>query len=206
MHRLDGSGFFQRDDWISLPANWNNSIVVGKGYNTQNASIDADFWTQVQAVLVRYQTQGPSGREADLVVGEPALLYGTPALRKVHIGQGAFRLSVTDAYAKRCAITGEKALPVLEAAHIKPYAEAGPNTVTNGLLLRSDMHKLFDDGYITVAPDYRIEISKRIREEFENGREYYQYHGKELLTLPKVVSSRPDTIFLNYHNTAVFRP
>jgi putative restriction endonuclease len=198
--------FFRREDWIPVPANWSNSIVVGKTYDTNKHNIDAALWQQVQLTLMRYQEPAAIAEKAELLVTEPVPLYGAPVLRKVRIGQGAFRLSVTDAYTKRCAITGEKTLPVLEAAHIKPYAEAGPNTVTNGLLLRSDMHKLFDDGYITVTPDYKVEISKRIREEFDNGREYYQYHGKELLILPKAAGNRPGADYLNYHNTTIFRP
>ncbi|MEX2345578.1 MAG: HNH endonuclease [Balneolaceae bacterium] len=82
-------------------------------------------------------------------------------------------------------VTGEKTLPVLEAAHIKPYSEAGPNLTKNGLLLRSDMHILFDKGYMTVSDHHRLEVSRRIREEYENGREYYAYHGKELVNLPE---------------------
>ena len=84
---------------------------------------------------------------------------------------------VTDAYNRRCAVTGERTLPVLQAAHIKPYAESGPNRVSNGLLLRSDLHILFDRGYVTINRDYRLEVSPRIREEFENGRQYYAMAG-----------------------------
>lgn len=198
--------FFRREDWIPLPSNWSNSIVVGKSYDSAKSEIDAALWQQVQSTLARYQVSSLNHQDLTLAITEPEVLYGTPTLRKVRIGQGAFRLSVTDAYTKRCAITGEKTLPVLEAAHIKPYAEAGPNIVTNGLLLRSDMHKLFDDGYITVTPDYKVEISKRIREEFENGREYYQYHGKDLLIIPQAPSNRPRADYLDYHNTTIFRP
>jgi putative restriction endonuclease len=79
------------------------------------------------------------------------------------LGQGAFRVLVTDAYQRRCAVTGERTLPVLESAHIKPYARSGPHSNNNGLLLRSDLHKLFDLGYITVTGDMRIEVSKRIK-------------------------------------------
>jgi putative restriction endonuclease len=57
------------------------------------------------------------------------------------LGQGAFRLLVTDAYQRRCAVTGERTLPVLDAAHIKPYAASGPH----------DPHAQFDAGYITVS-------------------------------------------------------
>ena len=195
--------FFKQEDWISVPADWKDSIVQGKTYTTDN-SIGLALWQQIEATVSRYLSGVPS---ADNVfkVAEDTPRYGTSILQKVRIGQGAFRISVTDAYSKRCAITGEKTLPVLEAAHIKPYAEAGPNYISNGLLLRSDMHKLFDEGYITVTPDFKIEVSARIREEFNNGREYYQYHGKPLLILPKSVDSQPAKIHLDYHNSIIYR-
>ena len=99
-------------------------------------------------------------------------LYGNSILTKVRIGQGAFRVLVTDGYSRRCSITGEKTLPVLEAAHIKPYVAAGPHLLSNGILLRSDMHKLFDSGYLTITKDRKVEISSRIKEEYQNGKEY----------------------------------
>ncbi|MFD2570099.1 HNH endonuclease [Spirosoma soli] len=196
--------FFQKEDWIPVPADWANSIVQGKKYNTSN-DIGADLWKQVETTLASYLIAAPSKQDSFLAA-EEFPQYGNPVLRKVRIGQGAFRISVIDAYQKRCAITGEKTLPVLEAAHIKPFSESGPNQIANGLLLRSDMHKLFDDGYITVTPDYRVEVSKRIREEFNNGREYYQYHGKQLIILPELNLNKPSKIFLDYHNSKIFRP
>jgi putative restriction endonuclease len=104
--------------------------------------------------------------------------YGEPTLIRPRLGQGLFRVAVTDAYSRRCAVTRERTLPVLEAAHIKPFAAGGDHEVANGLLLRRDLHVLFDRGYVTVTPDYRFEVSRRIREEFENGRDYYVLHGK----------------------------
>lgn len=126
-------------------------------------------------------------------------------MTKVRIGQGAFRVLITDAYSRKCSITGERTLPVLEAAHIKPYSEAGPNFISNGILLRSDMHTLFDSGYLTITNDFNIEISSRIREEFQNGKEYYQYHGKSLLFLPKNNIDWPDKKFIDWHNTYIYR-
>jgi putative restriction endonuclease len=111
---------------------------------------------------------------------------------------------VTEAYERRCAVTGERTLPVLEAAHIKPYADSGPHLISNGLLLRSDFHILFDDGYVTVTEDLRLEVSKRIREEFENGREYYRYRGKPLTVLPASIGERPSKDFIRWHNERVF--
>jgi putative restriction endonuclease len=134
---------------------------------------------------------------------EPAR-YGAEYLTHARLGQGAFRVLVTEAYERRCAITGEQTLPVLEAAHIKPYAESGPHVISNGLLLRSDLHILFDDGYLTVTEDLTVDVSKRIEEEFHNGKEYYQHRGKSLLMVPGSSYERPSPEFLCWHNEKIF--
>src|SRR3546814_20197591 len=85
-------------------------------------------------------------------------------------------------------MTGETTLPVLEAAHIQSYADEGTHQVSNGLLLRSDFHKLFDAGLVTVEPDYRIRISGRIRDLYFNGKAYYRLHGQQLAGLPEARS------------------
>lgn len=72
-------------------------------------------------------------------------------------------------------MTGERTFPALEAAHIHRYSRGGDHTLSNGLLLRSDPHKLFDLGYLTIDPStLKIRVSGKIREEFENGRDYYR--------------------------------
>ena len=109
------------------------------------------------------------------------------------------------AYQRRCAVTGEKTLPVLEAAHIKPYAAQGPHRVSNGLLLRSDLHKLFDLGYVTVTPELRLEVSGRLKEEWSNGREYYAHHGQPLNFLPVDSANLPGRDFLAWHNENRFK-
>src|ERR1035437_5100063 len=55
-------------------------------------------------------------------------------------------------------------------------------------------------GYITVTPDSHILISKRIRQEFENGKDYYALDGEALLILPERPQDRPSADFLNWHN------
>ena len=107
---------------------------------------------------------------------------------------------VTEAYNRKCSISGEKTLPVLEAAHVMPYSEKGPHSPNNGLLLRSDLHILFDRGYLTVTPDYHIEVSSKIREEFQNGRDYYKYHGSQLHHLPESQRAMPSSRYLKWHN------
>ena len=131
--------------------------------------------------------------------------YGKAMLIRPRLGQGGFRVVVTDAYRRRCAITGESTLPVLEAAHILPFAESGPHETSNGLLLRSDFHKLFDLGLVTVTPTYQIEVSSRIKEEWFNGKAYYSLHGRKLQSIPDQATDRPSAAMLQWHNEHRFR-
>jgi putative restriction endonuclease len=122
----------------------------------------------------------------------------------VRFGQGAFRLRLLDAYGGRCAVTGEHALPVLEAAHIQPYLGPASNHVQNGLVLRADLHRLYDDGYVTVGPDLRLEVSRRLRDEFDNGEEYFRMEGRTL-QVPRIASMQPSREALLWHAEKVFR-
>ncbi len=188
--------FLDRAEWIPIPSDWHSNIVSGRGYDNQDA-IGAGLWAQLQDQLLHKA----SATDASSQMAADALRYGSEYLMRNRLGQGAFRVLVTDAYTRRCAMTGERTLPVLEACHIRPYTEEGPHTLTNGLLLRSDLHILFDRGYLTVTPDdYTIEVSGRIREEFSNGREYYALHGTNLKVLPPNTDERPSTEFLSWHN------
>ena len=93
---------------------------------------------------------------------------------------------------------------MLEAAHIKLYSSGGPHEPENGLLLRTDLHTLFDQGYVTVDADQlKVVVSNRIREEFENGRDYYHLHGRAI-GLPRESNTLPSREYLAFHNS-VFR-
>src|SRR5207249_11000325 len=129
-------------------------------------------------------------------------MYGDPVLVRQRLGQGAFRLVVMDTYQRRCAVTKEKALPMLEAAHIRPVSEGGQHLVTNGLLLRSDVHTLFDRGYVTITPSYEFRASRRLRDEFDNGEEYYALQGGDL-SIPPRANDRPGQEFLEWHCSKV---
>jgi len=133
--------FFKREDWIETPSNWGKSIVQGKSYDS-NDDIGKEIWNKVEKLLDKHLHLEviEEGKSQLILEDTDSPAYGKSVLTKVRLGQGAFRVLVTDAYSRRCSITGEKTLPVLEAAHIKPYAESGPHFISNGLLLRSDMH------------------------------------------------------------------
>ena len=194
--------FFPRDAWISVPADWSANVVVGKTYDTTEPA-GRTLWQQVQERMAGIVPDAAAGIEA---VGEGIQdRYGQPQLVRPRLGQGAFRVLVTDAYQRRCAMTGERTLPALEAAHIQRYSESGPHQVDNGLLLRSDLHHLFDLGYLTVTNDYVIQVSRRIRAEFENGRDYYALDGQPLKVLPTATVDRPSQVFLDWHRTTLFR-
>jgi putative restriction endonuclease len=184
--------FFAERDWVPVPANWAPNIVSGRTYDLL-VSPGRELWAAVQSRL--------PARVPSLVAEAPR--YGTPVEVAPRLGQGAFRVLVTDAYERRCAITGERTLPALDAAHIRPYAGQGENRVSNGLLLRSDLHRLFDRGYLTVTPTHKILVSRRIREEFANGRDYYALEKSEL-RLPARAEDRPDSTALQWHTDTVF--
>jgi putative restriction endonuclease len=189
--------FFPERAWIPVPTDWAPNIVQGKTYDTEKEP-GTSLWDAVGANLQALGLWWPNELRDGESRDDPLYLV------KGRLGQGAFRILVTDAYQRRCAITGERTLPVLEAAHIKPYAEQGPNLVQNGLLLRSDLHILFDKGYLTVTPEKSVEISGRIKEEFDNGREYYAYQGKRLTVLPDDLNQQPSKDFLSWHNENVY--
>lgn len=186
--------FFEERDWIPVPPSWSKNIVTFKTYSTGDSEGLA-LWDAVHSRLSDIQAT---------TITERGARYGDPQLIRPRLGQGTFRVLVTDIYHRRCAVTQEKTLPALEAAHIRPYAHGGAHDPSNGLLLRRDIHSLFDAGYVTVTPDLRFEVSRRIREEFENGKHYYALHGQRIV-VPEQLQYRPDSNALHWHNDQCFK-
>jgi putative restriction endonuclease len=188
--------FFNEPDWVPV-SDWPRQIVRGKGYDTSEAR-GAEIWQEVQN---RLASPVPVFDESVLVETER---YGEPQILLPRLGQGAFRVVVTDAYRRTCAVSSSHILHILDAAHIRPYSQEGTHSPANGLLLRQDIHTLFDRGYITVTPEFRVEVSKRIREEFNNGEDYYKMDGCEI-NLPELHQLRPAGPMLAWHNENIFR-
>lgn len=97
----------------------------------------------------------------------------TVALRR---GQPKFRKKLLSIYGYTCAVTGTSFPPILEAAHIVPYMGEKTNHVTNGILLRTDIHTLFDLGLLGINQSYKVVVSSSM-----NGTEYEAYNGKKIL-------------------------
>ena len=191
---ISGPIFFGHDDWIDQPRDWKRNVVQGATYDL-NEGEGRRIYEQCLR-LAKSRSLPPAGSVEEKRYGE---WFARPRL-----GQGSFRVAVLDAYGRACAVSREHSLSVLEAAHIKPYAESGPHEASNGLLLRADIHRLFERGYVTVTPEYRFEVSPKLKEEFENGKTYYPFHGCAI-GAPRSPQDRPDPTLLDWHNRLKFR-
>ena len=191
--------FLARDRWIAPPADWSSNLTRGKTYDT-DVGEGKRLWDSLMVAVADSSVVTRTSETRAVPAG-----FGTTTMIKPRLGQGAFRVMVTDAYERRCVVTGERTLPVLQAAHIKPYSLVGAHELTNGLLLRSDLHTLFDQGYLTVSPsDRRLLVSGRIHEEFENGRDYYALQGR-VISEPRPGFPPPSVEALEWHAQQVFR-
>ena len=190
--------FFPPQLWVRQPSDWGRQNLRYKIYDLTLGE-GLRVWRECQERVPALAPRVPVAT----TIGQPEQRWGTPVLIAPRLGQGAFRVAVTEAYSRACAVTGEHSLPALEAAHIKPFALEGPHSISNGLLLRSDLHRLFDRGYVTVTPRYKLEVGKQLKEHFQNGKSYYPLHGNDLI-VPHAVSQRPDPELLRWHNENVF--
>lgn len=195
---LSGPVFLERASWVRPPDGWPENVVQGKSYDLTGGE-GARIWQECRAAATQPGTVGMPSPQP-----QSTERYGEPVLVRPRLGQGTFRLAVTGAYGRACAVTREHSLPALEAAHIRPYGDGGVHEVPNGLLLRSDIHRLFDKGYVGVTPDHHFVVSKSLKDDFANGRTYYPLHGSEI-KLPDRVEDRPSPEWLEWHMEEKFR-
>lgn len=191
--------FFDDSVELAPPRSFAKNIVRGKGYDLDGPEVDTDA-ERLFGLLMAGNAAGV-GSAQPLVV--PGPVFGEDAVVRRRIGQGAFKALVLESYERRCAITGHKIAPTLQAAHIKPVSRGGENRVDNGLLLRSDVHTMFDRGYLTVDTSHRLRVSPRLREEFGNGEEFYSREGT-VIALPQRTVDHPGKAFLEWHGDEVF--
>ena len=187
--------WFDEGNWVRDDADWAGNIVNGKSLDL----LHGEGQRILSDCIARTNAHVP-----ELEQVEDSLRRGTPVLVEPRLGQGSFRIAVTKAYSGACAVTQEHSLPALEAAHVKPFAAGGANSLANGLLLRADIHRLFDMGYVTVTPDHVFRVSKHLMDDFHNGREYLRHHGQPV-ALPEIEAERPNPELLDWHSAAVYR-
>ena len=130
-----GEPFFLKEaQWIPVPPDFSLNILQGKGYDTEDGATGKILWETITERLATLATADFNPGPATIAAVK-SVRYGEPLLVRPRLGQGTFRVIVTDAYERRCTITGERTLPVLEAAHIKPYSAGGRHEPENGPLL-----------------------------------------------------------------------
>lgn len=191
--------FFSRDEWVAPPSDWSRTgIQQGKTYR-----LNVGEGHRVFRECLERANAGDRYWNVDRVA-EDAPRYGQPMFVSPRLGQGLFSLAVRDAYRGACAVTREHSAPVLEAAHIVPYGRGGEHCIDNGLLFRSDLHRLYDRGYVTVTPDYKFRVSSSLREDFNNGHSYYSFDSTTI-ALPEELSSQPRRERLEWHLQEVYR-
>jgi putative restriction endonuclease len=191
--------FFPSGGTADAPPGFARNIVQGKSYNLAEPSVAPYFGELLHLLL---------GAVVELDLSEPwhrtGPVFGDPRLAPYRLGQQAFQAVVLNAYHRRCAISGTHIPPVLQAAHIRPVTSGGEHRLDNGLLLRSDVHTLFDRGYIGVDPGYRLRVSPRLRDDFGNGEQFYAQAG-QVIALPDRRADRPQREFLEWHLDEVFK-
>lgn len=181
---------FPEDAWVPQPSDWPARNLTPMRYDLAEGE-GRRIWERCKVTAASLNSLQ--------MAKEQSARYGAAITVQPRLGQGAFRVEVTDAYERSCAMTGEHSLPALDAAHIRPYGDDGPHCVSNGLLLRADLHRLFDRHYITVSPDLRIMVSHRLKQDYQNGKSYYPLHGQPL-RLPHSTTDRPADEHLRWHN------
>jgi hypothetical protein len=171
--------------------NGNYRIVVGAGRDSRirgdgNGRFEGlvEEWKReavvydLEEILARYLASLPTGKERRLI---------ELAIRQ---GQQGFRRRLLTAYRNSCAISGCDVVEVLQAAHINPYNGPATNVTSNGLLLRADLHNLFDAGLISISEDYIVRVARHLR-----AGDYGMLHNQEL-RLPGRPTDYPDSAAL----------
>lgn len=187
--------FFPPSETFPSPGDFARNLVRGRSYAL------ADLPTTHSAIeaFAHYLHEVPD--DTSLLIRPET--HGEAITTIPRIGQQAFKAVIAENFHHHCAITGDKVRPVLQAAHILPIEHGGEHRRDNGLLLRSDVHTLFDRGYIGVDDRYRLQVSPALRQQFGNGDWFYQHAGMPI-EIPDKKSNRPNRDFLAWHSDAVF--
>lgn len=166
----------------------------GLSFPTQVVKLKYFHQEDIKLSIVGEQKHGTSFE----LVGSNKKQYQSSKTKKRR-GQPQFRKTLLEAYSNKCCITGEICLDVLQASHIQEYISEKSNHVQNGLVLRVDLHRLFDSGLISIDTDYKVSVSPLLDSTY-----YRSLNGKTIL-LPKKIEDYPSKEALSLHKEIVFR-
>lgn len=184
---------------LPQPEDFASNLTSAKGYDlaASGRHVDLVFATMLDRAEIRWDDGDlpASGRHDPVEFRE--------RLTRARLGQQAFQGLMLTSYDRRCAVTGNRVVPVLEAAHIQPVTNGGTHTVANGLLLRSDVHRLFDRGLLGINERYELQVSPLLRARWGNGKEFYDHAGS-VIRLPEAKRERPSRDSITWHMDTVF--
>jgi HNH endonuclease len=147
--------------WVDLAGLLDGSTLRGLTGYSQNSIRRIDWEQFASAVEV---AAGPTAL-TPVTIAQAQIIAGGRTTRQVsvRIGQPAFRAELVRRYGAVCAFTGPVPAEVLEACHLYSYAEVGRHDIEGGLLLRRDLHRLFDQGLLAVAQDGTIDVDDSLQ-------------------------------------------
>ena len=193
----------------SFDENLKSRGIVGL---TNASKLDAEIWKEFnsnwdeltfESERLIKKFQGKKETEVENIpVGKEKVI----SVRQ-RVNQNFFRKSILASYKNTCCITGLNNPELLIASHIKSWSVSDENEKTNpcnGLCLNALHDKAFDRGFLTVTPDFKIRISKRIADIYDGSsaeKFFYCYDGREILIPEKFL---PKKEFLIYHNENIF--
>lgn len=170
--------FLDEEEWIELPASWSRSIVTGKSYSSSSSEgARLALFAQRHSNGTRVVSEAQDyfgGFEESIQAG-----FRHEIARNIRIGQGQFRLAIIGAYNGSCAISGCNVEQVLEAAHLDGFAQSQNHNISNGILLRRDLHRLLDSNCLTIDKDFTVRFSDTFKSEYPNS-DYLKYDGKTI--------------------------
>jgi putative restriction endonuclease len=149
----------------------------------------------VKECLTRARRMAASDRIADGPVD-----YGTALAPRPRLGPLSSAAAVFDAYDRRCAVTGEASVPALTAVRIRELPGAAGFPVSNAILLRADIARLFEAGYLTITPESFLRVSATLRKASDD---YAALDGRPV-RIPRDASLRPMVESLWWHNETKF--
>jgi hypothetical protein len=157
-------------------------IIAERIYNIDDNTSDSQLITDINHLLRVYLNLASETPYAPGSDGQSIAGAYRECLVQMRIGQADFRKKLFDKYGTSCMLTGCKIPAVIEAAHIIPFSDSQNNDENNGLLLRADLHKLYDSNLLGIAPDGEVYIMPAV-----SGAGYSDLSGK---TLTCVINSK----------------
>ena len=213
--RTPGSVAFKLVNFASLDPSLKARGIKG----ASNASnLDKEIWNEFfnnwddlpfesEKLLAKFENT--TVEELNHISENEILKIGTTReqLIKVRVNQSFFRSSILASYNNTCCITGINQPELLIAGHIRPWGIDEKNRLNpqNGIAINALHDKAFENGLITITPDFRIKISSVIKnQKSESFKDYFLKYENQPMILPS--RFLPDIEFLKYHNNERFKP